>query len=382
MGRYYMSLLFLCGSRGEWGYIRPIIDICRKKNIKYGICLTNMVLLENHGNLSKEIKDNKYNVIDEIEMALEGNTHYSMAKSLSLFGLSFNETLKREKPSWLILAGDRGEQLMGAINAAYTYTPVAHIQAGERSGNIDGTARHAITRFAHIHFAANKDAYNRLLRNGEEKFRIFNVGAPQLDEIKNNKITNFKKFKNKHKLENIKKYFLVVFHSVTEEFLKTKKNTHNLIEALGKFKQNKIWILPNNDAGSSFVKNKILENREVGTYIFNNFSREDYLSLLKNSELIVGNSSSGILEAPSFKKITINIGKRQNNRMQAISTINSNNKTEDIIKKIKIGLSKKFKERIKKVKNPYGKGNSSQKIIDILNKTKITDKLIVKKITY
>ena len=341
-----------------------------------------MVLLENHGNLSKEIKDNEYNVIDEIEMALEGNTHYSMAKSLSLFGLSFNETLKREKPSWLILAGDRGEQLMGAINAAYTYTPVAHIQAGERSGNIDGTARHAITRFAHIHFAANKDAYNRLLRNGEEKFRIFNVGAPQLDEIKNNKITNFKKFKNKHKLENIKKYFLVVFHSVTEEFLKTQKNTHNLIEALGKFKQNKIWILPNNDAGSSFVKNKILENREVGTYIFNNFSREDYLSLLKNSELIVGNSSSGILEAPSFKKITINIGKRQNNRMQAISTINSNNKTEDIIKKIKIGLSKKFKERIKKVKNPYGKGNSSQKIIDILNKTKITDKLIVKKITY
>ena len=112
-----MKFLFLCGSRGEWGYIRPIIDLCKKKKIKYGICLTNMVLLDRYGNLAKSIKK-KYSVIDEIEMSLEGNTHYSMTKSLAVFKINFIETLKREKPNWLILAGDRGEQLMASISAA------------------------------------------------------------------------------------------------------------------------------------------------------------------------------------------------------------------------------------------------------------------------
>ena len=109
-----MKLLFLCGSRGEWGYIRPMIDICRKQKINYGICLTNMVVTGSHGNLCEEIKKNKYNVVDEIEMSFEANTHFSMAKSLSMFGLNFIETLKREIPSWLIIAGDRGEQLIAA----------------------------------------------------------------------------------------------------------------------------------------------------------------------------------------------------------------------------------------------------------------------------
>ena len=178
-----MKLLFLLGSRGEWGYIKPLIDICKTQNINYSICATNMVLLPNYGSLIKDIKK-KYKVSDDIYMALEGSNHHAMTKSLGVFLSSFIDVIKREKPSWIVLAGDRGEQLMGAIAGSYTYTPVAHIQAGERSGNIDGVARHSLSKLVHLHFASNQDSSNRLKKLGEENFRIFNVGAPQIDDMK------------------------------------------------------------------------------------------------------------------------------------------------------------------------------------------------------
>ena len=148
-----MKLLFINGSRGEWGYIRPIILQCIAENIEYSICATNMLLLPNYGSLVDEIKSEGFKVEDEIFMSLEGSNRYTMVKSLGIFLSSFADVLYRTKPDWIILAGDRGEQLVGSIVGAYTYTPVAHIQAGERSGNIDGIARHALGKFAHLHFA-------------------------------------------------------------------------------------------------------------------------------------------------------------------------------------------------------------------------------------
>ena len=204
-----IDYLFLLGSRGEWGYIRPLLDYCEKKKKNYGICLTNMVVIPEYGidgvSIGQKLSKDGYQVVDSIEMTLEGSTHITMFKSLSLMGINFIETLKRIKPKFLILAGDRGEQLMGAIAAAYSYVPIAHIQAGEKSGNIDGTTRHAIARFAHIHFASNKDATDRLLHSGEEKFRIHNVGAPQLDEITNKRYANLDGLKKslKNKLQKL-----------------------------------------------------------------------------------------------------------------------------------------------------------------------------------
>jgi len=163
-----LKYLFVCGSRGEWGYIRPIINECIRQKISYGIVLTNMVVVDKYGSLNNEIKK-RYNVIEEIDMSLEGSTHFTMVKSLNIYSISFIETLKREKPQWVILAGDRGEQLMSSICCSFCYIPCAHIQSGERSGNIDNTSRQALARFSHLHFAANKDAYNRLIRSGEEK---------------------------------------------------------------------------------------------------------------------------------------------------------------------------------------------------------------------
>ena len=375
-----MRLLFLLGSRGEWGYIKPIIDICKVQKIKYSICATNMVLLPNYGSLIKEVKKN-YNVSDEIYMALEGSNHYVMTKSLGIFLSSFIDVIKRQKPSWIVLAGDRGEQLMGAVAGAYTYTPVAHIQAGERSGNIDGVVRHSLSKLAHLHFASNNDAKKRLIKMGEEKHRIFNTGAPQIDDMK----------KNKFKDEYIKKYFnidtkrsfiLGAMHPVTEEYGQAENQVKILIDSLNSVKQKKIWILPNIDAGADLIRKTLIENRNSDTLIFKNLSREIYLTLLRRSKLIIGNSSSGILEAPSYSVPAINLGRRQNNRVQAKNVINSDFKKEKILLSIKKATSNKFINTCKKIKNPYGDGNSSNRIIEILKKSIIDDKMLIKNITY
>ena len=147
-----MKFLFFTGSRSEWGYIKPFLRLCKKYKIDYNICATNMHLLDSFGNSVKEIEKEGFKVSDKVYMALDGYNHYTMAKSMGIIISSFTDILQRVKPSWVILAGDRSETLSASLVAAYTYTPIAHIQAGELSGNIDGLARHAIGKFAHLHF--------------------------------------------------------------------------------------------------------------------------------------------------------------------------------------------------------------------------------------
>jgi GDP/UDP-N,N'-diacetylbacillosamine 2-epimerase (hydrolysing) len=377
-----LKILFLNGSRGEWGYIRPIIDLCKKQGIDYGICATNMLLLPSHGMLVDEIRNDGYNVNDEIFMSLEGHNHFTMVKSLGVFLTSFIDTIRREKPDWIVLAGDRGEMLMGAIAASYTYTPVAHIQAGERSGNIDGVARHAIGKFVHLHFAANKDAADRLYRLGEEPFRVHNVGAPQLDELVQYEIPEIMNLGSKLNFQVDKPFLLVVQHSVTEEMHEASKQVEVLIGALSHLELNKVWILPNNDAGSQSVRRTLLQHRARDTYIFDNLSRIDYLGLLKYCDAIVGNSSSGLLEAPTFATPAVNLGRRQADRVQGVNVINADFKEKAIKVAIKKAISTQFKEEIANCQNPYGDGHSSERILEILKQTPVDNNLLIKKLTY
>jgi GDP/UDP-N,N'-diacetylbacillosamine 2-epimerase (hydrolysing) len=380
-----MKYLFFTGSRSEWGYIRPLLELCKKNKIKYNICATNMHLLDSFGNSSEEIEKDGFKISDKIYMALDGYNNHTMAKSMGIILSSFTDVVQRLKPDWIILAGDRAETLCAGLVGAYTYTPIAHIQAGELSGNIDGLARHAIGKFAHLHFASNKDAYNRLKKLGEEKFRIKLVGAPQLDDltkIKKEKIDKKKFFKNLG-IFDISKYLLVVYHPVTEEFSKIEKNFEILDRSLKKINLKKIWIMPNNDAGSSLLKSKILSTKSSDNYYFENLPRADYLRILKMSECIVGNSSSGIIESSTFKIPTVNIGRRQNQRLRATNVVDIKEMSENkIVNAIKLCTSKKYKQKIKDIKNPYGDGNSSKKIFNILLNTPINDKLLIKKLTY
>ena len=379
-----MRLMFLTGSRGEWGYIRPLIKLCEAHdNFEYKLCATNMHLLPSFGLSINELINDGITVHHKLYTALDGYTHVTMAKSLGLLVNSLADVVVSEKPDWIILAGDRWEQMAGAIVGAFCYIPIAHIQAGEVSGNIDGMTRHAIGKYSHIHLASNQDACDRLRKLGEEEFRVHNVGAPQLDELRTGQITEISEVSSRLSVDLTKDFFLVVQHPVTERADFALEEIKETLAALNQFTQNKIIILPNNDAGSALIKKGIEDYRSGSYFVFSNLSRADYLCLLSNAKCIVGNSSSGLLEAPSFKTPAINLGERQRGRLRACNVVDQEYLSDKIVASLNYVLNdSEFRNNLKSCSNPYGDGYSSERILKILKSTRVDDKLLTKNLTY
>lgn len=383
-GQNMKKIMIITGSRGEWGYIRPILRLMEERDdVEAVLVVTNMHLLPAYGNSYKEIENDGFHIDYKVHMSLDGYSHVTQAKSLGIFLTSLPDIIANEKPDWILLAGDRGEQLMGAIAAAYTYTPVAHIQAGEVSGNIDNMTRHAIGKLVHLHFASNQDAAERLIKLGEEAFRVHNVGAPQIDEMVAAQYTELSEIEEKLCVHLRDGYLLGVMHPVTEEADRAEMQAEIFIKALNHFDMPKVIILPNNDAGSNGVKRAIQEYRVGEYYMYANLKREDYLGLLKNTKCIVGNSSSGLLEAPTFQVPAVNIGRRQNLRFRGINVIDVPFELEAVVRAIEKAVSREFREYLAgECVNPYGDGHSSERILDLLVNTPVDQKLLVKQLTY
>lgn len=383
-GQNMKKIMIITGSRGEWGYIRPILRLMEERDdVEAVLVVTNMHLLPAYGNSYKEIENDGFHIDYKVHMSLDGYSHVTQAKSLGIFLTSLPDIIANEKPDWILLAGDRGEQLMGAIAAAYTYTPVAHIQAGEVSGNIDNMTRHAIGKLVHLHFASNQDAAERLIRLGEEAFRVHNVGAPQIDEMVAAQYTELSEIEEKLCVHLRDGYLLGVMHPVTEEADRAEMQAEIFIKALNHFDMPKVIILPNNDAGSNGVKRAIQEYRVGEYYMYANLKREDYLGLLKNTKCIVGNSSSGLLEAPTFQVPAVNIGRRQNLRFRGINVIDVPFELDAVVRAIEKAVSREFREYLAgECVNPYGDGHSSERILDLLVNTPVDQKLLVKQLTY
>ena len=349
----------------------------------YETVVTNMHLLPEFGSSIREFQKDDIRVDYRVHMALSGYTNLTMVKSLGIFMLSFADIIGYHAPDIILLAGDRGEQLVAALVGAHMNIPVAHIQAGEVSGNIDGMTRHAIARYAHIHFASNEDASLRLIKMGEEKFRIFLVGAPQLDEFNLRNITNKRGIQEKFSIDLHKPLILVVQHPVTEQSAFAEQQMTATMKAIAGIGHQTIVLYPNNDAGSMAIQNCILQNRHINIRMERNLSREDFAGLLNVSSVIVGNSSSGIIEAPSFKLPAVNIGRRQDGRLQAKNVINvPDHNSVEIEAAIRKALTKEYKNYLHDIRNPYGDGRSSERIIKILESIPIDEKLLFKRISY
>lgn len=378
------KILVITGSRGEWGYIRPLLRLCEQSNdFEYSLCVTNMHLLPAFGLSVDEIVRDGFTVDHQIYMSLDGYNHLTMVKSLGLFLMSLADIIASNPPDWILLAGDRGEQLMGAIAGGFCYIPVAHIQAGELSGNIDGMTRHAIGKYAHLHLASNQDAADRLIKLGEEPFRVHNVGAPQVDEMVKGVVTDLSELEAKFEMNLQGDYLLVVQHPVTEEFEQAEEQIHTTMDALREFDLPKVVILPNNDAGSVMIRDGINRHRHGEFYAFANLQRQDYLSFMKYATAMIGNSSSGLLEAPSFKVPAVNLGRRQHRRVQGMNVINAPFEKPKIVNALNKALSPEFRKELNECcVNPYGDGKSSQRIIELLRNTPVTDQFLIKQLTY
>lgn len=378
------KLLFITGSRGEWGYIRPILrKAAERTDVECKLVVTNMHLLPSFGESVSEIEADGFTPDHRLFVALDGYNHVTSVKSLGLLIQSLADVLASARPDWIVLAGDRPEQMAGALAGAFCYIPVAHIQAGEVSGNIDGMTRHAIGKYVHMHLAANEDAAQRLVRLGEEPFRVHQVGAPQLDELTEGRYTDADSIALKYGLTRERPFLLIVQHPVTEDFEQAEAQIEATMQAIREFDMPKVIILPNNDAGSLVVRAGIDRHRHGDMRVFANLARADYLGIMAQAACMVGNSSSALLEAPSFALPAINLGRRQHCRVQGRNVINAPFCADTIRAAIGRALDPGFRACLEaNPVNPYGDGRSAERILRLLVGTPKTDKLLVKSLTY
>lgn len=344
-----------------------------------------MHLSKKHGYSINEIIKDKISIYKKFNMISSNkDDHLSFVKSLSKEMEKFSEILSKIKPDILVVTGDRAEMFIAAVTAVYMGIPVAHIQAGDLSGHIDGSVRHAITKISHIHLASCKDSAQRVLKMGEQKWRIYNVGAPQLDELVELKKVKNKKLLSKFNINKNENFFLIIFHPVLYDIKSASDQINLILESLEKYNLKKVLIYPNIDTGNSKII-KIIQKfkRKKNFEIVKNLNRVNFLTLLKYASILIGNSSAGILEAPTFKTPVLNIGNRQRGRIQANNVVNTDFDKKKIIQSINYILNnKKFKKNLNKCRNPYGSGASSKKIIKILKNIKINQKLLDKEMTY
>jgi UDP-hydrolysing UDP-N-acetyl-D-glucosamine 2-epimerase len=305
-----------------------------------------------------------------------------MTKSLATLLLELPGALKRTRPDVVLLSGDRGEQLMGAIACSHLGIPVAHIQAGELSGNVDGIIRHSITKLAHIHFAANEQFADRVRKLGEQEFRIHNCGAPLVDELVQGPFTDEQELRSKYRIPGDRSFILAVQHPVTEEEDDSGRQMKETLTALMEIDWPTVVVYPNADAGSEAIRTELARFRRPHVSMYRNMPRQDYLGLMKLASVMVGNSSSGIMEAPSFGTPSVNIGRRQIGRPQAENVINVDYHAPAIVEAIRKATSPEFRERAKRSRNPYGDGHASERIVDVLKNITLDHKLLFKEMTY
>lgn len=379
------NIAIITGSRGEYGYIRPVIRaIEQTSGLNYGIIATNLHLLSDFGHSIDEMDRDGFVVSDRLFMAMDGYTPASMSKSLGVFLMSVTDSLARIKPDIVLLAGDRGEQLMAAVAATHMNMVVAHIQAGELSGNIDGMTRHAIARYTHMHFASSADAAERLRRSGEEEFRIYLTGAPQLDELVNGEFASADEVAKACDLKTDRPTVLCVQHPVTEEFEQTTAQVTATLEALADLQCQTVIVFPNNDAGSEEVRRAIERFRGANMRLERSMPRRMYLGLMRMASAMVGNSSSGLIEAPCFGLPAVNIGNRQRGRERGNNVIDVAADREAI----KAGLAKAMSPEFRKFlrdegTNPYrGDGQVGKRIAELLGSVAITEELLKKQMAY
>lgn len=377
----------LTATRAEYGLLKPLIKrLNTVENFDVRVVVTGAHLSPEFGLTYKEIEQDGINIDEKIEILLSADTPSAISKSMGLAMISFADYFKKLKPDMLIVLGDRYETLAVATVAMNQRIPIVHLHGGETTeGAIDESIRHAITKMSYLHFTSTEEYRSRVIQLGENPDRVFSVGAIGIENIVNEKLMSKSELEKSINYKLDKPYALVTFHPVTLEGNEYRKQVKELLDVCELYKDMKfIFTKANADASGRTINQMIDDFVERNNHVvaFNSLGMLRYLSALKYSTMVIGNSSSGLLEAPSFGIPTINIGDRQKGRLQADSVINCKPNKDDIERAIKIALSKEFKEEVKNTINPYGDGNTSEKIVEIIKDFILNNKINLKKKFY
>tara|TARA_B100000945_G_C20363798_1_gene588543 strand:+ start:133 stop:1296 length:1164 start_codon:yes stop_codon:yes gene_type:complete len=365
------KVCIVTGSRAEYGLLKPIIkliDNCSQLELQ--LVVTGMHLSSEFGFTIEEIKNDNLYINKKLETLLSSDTSVGISKSIGLGIIGFSDTLEELEPDLILILGDRYEILSIAICSLISKIPIAHISGGEiTEGALDESIRHSITKMSSIHFVAAEEYRKRVIQLGEDKNKVFNVGGLGADFSNKSNLFTKKELESDLGFEFKSKNLIITFHPETLEKNSTENQITNLLLSLGKFEDvGMIFTMTNADNKGKIIDKKIKDfclQRKNSIYV-KSLGQRKYHSCLNIVDGVVGNSSSGICEAPSFYIGTVNIGDRQKGRLRCDSVLDVNNDEKEITEAISLIISQEFKNKIDNVCNPYQMKNTAENIVKII----------------
>lgn len=368
--------------RSDYGIYLPIFRKLQKdKRCHFNILISGMHLSSEFGMTVKMVEADDFQIAGRIESLLSSDTPAGICKSIGLGVVGFAEYFSRKCPDLLVVLGDRFEMYAAALAALPFRIPIAHIHGGEiTKGAMDDVLRHSMTKLSHLHFVSTKDYARRVTQMGEEPWRVQVCGAPSLDNLRSVKPLSKKDLFIRYQIA-FEKPLLVTFHPVTLEPEHDLHDVDELLSAIRESGQPAVFTLPNADIHGREITSKIqnyVRKYSQQSCLVNNLGTESYFSLMTHSSAMVGNSSSGIIEAPSFKLPVVNIGNRQSGRIKAGNVIDVTPMKADILRGIRKALTPTFRQRISRLKNPYGDGHAAERIVQRLTTIPLDHKLLIK----
>lgn len=361
------------GTRAEYGILKPLIDkIYHSKECELQLAVTGMHLSTEFGLTYREIEKDGYPITAKIEMLLSADTPAGITKSMGVELIGFADYFAVHQPDLVIILGDRYEMLMVASAALIARIPIAHIHGGEvTEGAVDEAIRHSITKMSQLHFVSTEEYRRRVIQMGEQPDTVYNVGALGVENVKSIRLLDREQLEKEIDFKFSDKTVLVTFHPVTLEKMTAKEQFSNLLKVLDRHEELRIIFTKANADTDGRIINEMIDDfsskNKKRCAAYTSLGQLRYLSAVRQCCAVVGNSSSGIIEVPSFGIPTVNIGDRQRGRVCAESVISCGNTIEEIQEALGKALSDNFREVVQKMKNPYEGKNTSQRICKILS---------------
>lgn len=370
-----LKLCVISGSRAEYGLLMPLLRaIQNDPSFSLQLVATGMHLSPEFGLTYRQIEEDGFRIDEKVEILLSSDTDTGTVKSIGLANIGFADAFQRLRPDWVIVLGDRFEIFAAATAAHLMKIPVAHLHGGELTeGATDDAMRHAITKMSYLHFTAAEEYRKRVIRLGEDPGRVFNVGAIGLESIGQLDLLDRSELSRQLDLPIGDNTVVVTFHPVTLEKGTASRQMKNLLAALDQFPDLYIlFTMPNADANGRAIM-QLIEGYVAGNLArskaFTSLGQLRYLSALRHVKAVIGNSSSGIIEAPQFRIPTVNIGDRQAGRIRPASVIDVGTDTKNIVAGMRKAFSQSFLNECRNVQNPYAGRNTAKKILQAIRRT-------------
>lgn len=381
------KVCILTATRAEYGLLKPIIKkLMEVPDFDVCVVATGAHLSPEFGLTYRDIENDGIKIDDKIEILLSADTPSSISKSMGLAMMGFADYFKRTAPDILLVLGDRYETLSVCCAAMNQRIPIAHLYGGETTeGAVDESIRHCITKLSYLHFTSTQEYAKRVVQLGEHPDRIRCVGGIGIESILNEKLMSKCELETSLKWSLEKPYAVVTFHPVTLEDDLAGQQAKQLLDAVSKFDDMQFIITKANADSSGRIINQKIDDyvkENDNAVAFESLGLIRYLSALKYAAMVIGNSSSGLLEAPSFGIPTVNIGDRQKGRLQADSVINCKPETSEILEAINLALSEEFQRKAKQTVNPYGDGHTSDKVVESIKEFLLKQRIDLKKEFY